>query len=150
MSTPTAAAPEMLTAPKSFTCGKCDGRGRIDAFGHYARGVCFWCDGTGKIQNSGKNKITNSKWYRMQVGNLMHTAEIAMWGAANGNESYCEFYLGTMIADLRKIGTDGAREVLRHIRAGQYSVDSSGERAKIDNATATRLIERVIELGRAS
>jgi hypothetical protein len=33
-------------------CAKCDGRGRIDAFAHYANGVCFWCNGTGEIEGA--------------------------------------------------------------------------------------------------
>jgi len=32
------------------TCGKCDGKGYINAFGHYANGVCFDCGGTGKLE----------------------------------------------------------------------------------------------------
>jgi len=35
---------------QSYTCGKCDGKGRIDAFSYYANGVCFWCQGAGKIK----------------------------------------------------------------------------------------------------
>jgi hypothetical protein len=31
-------------------CPKCDGKGRIHAFGHYANGVCFECGGTGEIE----------------------------------------------------------------------------------------------------
>jgi hypothetical protein len=31
-------------------CGKCDGKGRIGAFSHYAGGVCFWCKGTGRLE----------------------------------------------------------------------------------------------------
>ena len=29
------------------TCGKCDGKGVIQAFRHIAHGTCFWCKGTG-------------------------------------------------------------------------------------------------------
>lgn len=32
-----------------FNCGKCDGRGRIDAFGHRNNGKCYACNGTGKL-----------------------------------------------------------------------------------------------------
>lgn len=31
------------------TCGKCDGRGKIEAFRHVANGTCFWCEGTGQL-----------------------------------------------------------------------------------------------------
>jgi hypothetical protein len=32
-----------------FDCAKCQGKGRIQAFRHYAQGDCFQCKGTGKI-----------------------------------------------------------------------------------------------------
>ena len=31
-------------------CGRCDGRGKIGAFAHYAGGVCFACGGTGELE----------------------------------------------------------------------------------------------------
>ena len=31
------------------TCGKCDGKGVLSYYGHIANGVCFDCQGTGKI-----------------------------------------------------------------------------------------------------
>ena len=31
-------------------CGKCDGKGRICGFDHYAGGVCFQCNGSGVIR----------------------------------------------------------------------------------------------------
>lgn len=33
----------------NVNCPKCDGRGHIEAFGHYAQGVCFCCKGRGTI-----------------------------------------------------------------------------------------------------
>jgi len=30
-------------------CFKCDGKGYIEAFGHYAQGVCFACKGSGTL-----------------------------------------------------------------------------------------------------
>lgn len=32
-------------------CVKCDGKGHIAAFGHYAGGVCFMCYGSGNLSN---------------------------------------------------------------------------------------------------
>jgi hypothetical protein len=29
------------------TCGRCDGRGKLPAFGHYVGGLCFACSGSG-------------------------------------------------------------------------------------------------------
>lgn len=36
-------------ATKLVECSKCDGNGKIAAFGHYAAGVCFVCAGTGTV-----------------------------------------------------------------------------------------------------
>ena len=30
-------------------CGKCDGKGVIQAFRHIAHGTCFWCKGEGTV-----------------------------------------------------------------------------------------------------
>lgn len=34
----------------TITCPKCDGLGTIAAFGHYAQGVCFGCNGAGTLK----------------------------------------------------------------------------------------------------
>jgi len=34
------------TTKEAHACPKCDGKGRIIAFGHYAAGVCFECGGS--------------------------------------------------------------------------------------------------------
>lgn len=39
----------MDTNTKTGTCGKCDGKGTINAFAHVAKGVCFQCEGTGRL-----------------------------------------------------------------------------------------------------
>jgi hypothetical protein len=33
----------------SIKCGKCDGTGRIECFGHYDNGKCFECMGAGTV-----------------------------------------------------------------------------------------------------
>ena len=35
---------------QNIPCPKCDGSGRIGAFGHIANGVCFMCEGSGLVQ----------------------------------------------------------------------------------------------------
>lgn len=40
------AAPATVLRP----CGKCDGKGRIRAYGHVAGGVCFLCSGHGTLE----------------------------------------------------------------------------------------------------
>lgn len=38
-----------MTKQPTVECSKCDGIGVIQAFGHYAEGVCFQCKGTGRL-----------------------------------------------------------------------------------------------------
>lgn len=43
----------MTSAAKAnpeLTCGKCDGKGRLDCFSHIEKGTCFWCKGSGVIK----------------------------------------------------------------------------------------------------
>lgn len=40
-----------------FTCGKCNGKGRIREYGHVADGVCFECGGTGKVEAREKSTV---------------------------------------------------------------------------------------------
>jgi hypothetical protein len=37
-------APAKILAP----CDRCEGRGRINGFDHYAKGICFACEGKGE------------------------------------------------------------------------------------------------------
>ena len=142
-----APAPEMTTAPTTFTCGKCDGRGRLNWASHYANGVCFACKGTGNLDN---RDVTNAQWYQMQISNLERLAEAALWGYHNGREDYAAHYIGAMIPGLFKVGTDGAREVLRFVRAGEYYESATNTRYKVESAIAARIAARIIELGRAA
>lgn len=57
-----APAPEVSIAPKSHTCGKCDGKGTL-SWTRVANGVCFWCHGTGRI--AADSSLTDDKWYRI-------------------------------------------------------------------------------------
>lgn len=43
-----------------INCPKCDGRGRIAAFGHVQGGVCFSCGGTGVGIRSSASKPSKS------------------------------------------------------------------------------------------
>jgi len=38
-----------MNATTITPCGKCDGKGAIEAFKHVANGTCFWCKGTGVL-----------------------------------------------------------------------------------------------------
>jgi hypothetical protein len=37
------------TKKTTYACGKCEGRGFLRSFSHIANGVCFACEGTGKV-----------------------------------------------------------------------------------------------------
>lgn len=41
-------------------CTNCSGTGRVDHFAHIANGVCFVCEGTGKVKDG--PKIQQSAW----------------------------------------------------------------------------------------
>jgi|TARA_R110001599_G_scaffold347187_1_gene573217 RecJ-like exonuclease len=38
-----------IEAARYQPCGKCNGKGKIDHYHYVSNGVCFACDGTGKI-----------------------------------------------------------------------------------------------------
>lgn len=38
-----------IARPTSGACGKCNGKGKIGAFSHIDRGVCFACKGAGRF-----------------------------------------------------------------------------------------------------
>jgi len=39
----------MTTTTTTTQCGKCEGKGVIQAFRHIDNGVCYWCKGTGTL-----------------------------------------------------------------------------------------------------
>lgn len=43
-----------------FTCPKCEGHGKIAAFGHVQAGVCFKCNGAGNVAS--KPSAKSQKW----------------------------------------------------------------------------------------
>jgi hypothetical protein len=49
---------------KVVNCWKCDGAKTISAFSHYANGVCFGCNGTGKMTV----KVTKETFEQMGEG----------------------------------------------------------------------------------
>lgn len=40
-------------------CGKCNGKGNIQAFRHIEKGDCFWCNGSGKIWVAESEVVTS-------------------------------------------------------------------------------------------
>lgn len=60
------------------TCPKCQGKGRIDSFGHYAKGVCFGCAGAGSVKIAKSAKRAESarpshKEIKTTIGNMAIT-----------------------------------------------------------------------------
>ncbi len=67
-------------------CGKCDGRGRINAFMHIDGGKCFTCGGAGKVEISnsapaktGQIVMTRGKWI-----SVMNESIVSMKNAIAG------------------------------------------------------------------
>lgn len=44
----------------TYTCPKCEGHGKIAAFGHVQAGVCFKCNGAGTVAS--KPAAKSQKW----------------------------------------------------------------------------------------
>jgi hypothetical protein len=134
------------TAPKSLTCAKCDGTGKILGFAHIADGVCFACGGTGRLAQD--PKMTNAKWYRQRVSLARANAEICMDAAGRGEESRVEHYAAMLVGELFKLGTVGAREVLDHVAGGRWYDSHECAWRQLDSATASALRARIVDLGR--
>lgn len=49
-----------------YTCGKCDGTGKIHEYGHIAQGICFECGGAGKVTDRTKAKGGKDNWNRLE------------------------------------------------------------------------------------
>lgn len=52
-----------MTTMKTGKCGKCDGKGVIEAFYSTDNGRCFWCGGTGKLKYGARA----GKWTRALI-----------------------------------------------------------------------------------
>lgn len=53
-------------AKKQIECPRCDGTGYIKAYGHVADGICFKCEGTGKVNAPRPRKATAPKTWKTQ------------------------------------------------------------------------------------
>jgi DnaJ-class molecular chaperone len=49
-----------MTTTEFYNCPKCDGHGQIRAFSNVAGGVCFKCNGNGKL--AGKKPVSAQRW----------------------------------------------------------------------------------------
>ena len=48
-----------------MTCGKCNGKGHLKTYTHIAGGVCFECNGSGRVNGDGS---ASEKLYQLYVG----------------------------------------------------------------------------------
>ena len=73
----------------SATCDRCDGTGRVPHYGHIANGICFQCQGSGKVsfrvRTDGTAKTSLEVWKRngrFDYASLRSTLQAAdgTWG----------------------------------------------------------------------
>ena len=72
----------------SVTCWKCGGKGQIEAFGHYANGVCFQCKGSGVARNN-----TEAEQAKLSES----TRRKANWILASTEASYAGLSYGKLL-----------------------------------------------------
>jgi len=99
-------------------CGKCFGRGRINAFSHIANGVCFSCGGSGSL-----GTISREEERQNVVRGLKDTACIVLEAAHDDNEGRAHTYADSMLDGLFRVGTADARKVLDFVAKGEYWCD---------------------------
>lgn len=130
----------MATATTTLhTCGKCDGKGKIDAFSHIENGKCFWCGGTGKVEAQPEDVVSSA------LANARWLASDALDGAP-GITRIAE----GIAAELHKVGTDKARDFLGSIRGGRYFSEDEGRWKQAPAARRESLISAIIEAGRVA
>ena len=128
---------------KMCKCGKCDGRGYIQAFAHIDNGRCFWCGGTGMLKAPHEDQI------KLAMSN-------ARWHVASAFESFGtrpDWSTGTYAAQcaeqLHKVGTENARVILGEIERGRFYSVYGGRWMQATTAAITAVRAAVISHGRA-
>jgi hypothetical protein len=88
----------MGNSKTKYACGKCDGAGRIEAFGHYDNGKCFACMGAGWVEGRSYSAMQVA---RMNAGHTVGALEDAIAENVN-NLSWvthmCKRAAGDMLA----------------------------------------------------
>jgi len=92
----------------SATCGKCDGKGKIWAFGHIENGDCFWCHGSGKLNFRGAAP-TAIESAREHASYGFGTVAMAV---RDGNLDRARFYARHVAENLFIAGTSNALTIL--------------------------------------
>jgi hypothetical protein len=127
---------------RRLSCSKCNGRGRLD-WTSQDRGVCYDCGGVGTVRTLSADAI------KAACAAAADCANIAAQGIARGDESYARSYARSAAAELHKVGTDRARDVLARVLAGRvwdaYGIDGANAHGVLDiGATAARRVFRLI------
>lgn len=130
---------------ETVTCPKCDGKGHLAGFAHYANGVCFECSGAGTVEIDWL--APNKKLDRLRFS-LCYTADIVLDAAYHGNDERASFYLEQMLDGMFRVGTRRAREVLDYLAAGRYRDRDDDQQRVVDTVRARELRAELIELGR--
>jgi hypothetical protein len=132
-------------ATQLVNCPKCSGKGTIRAFMHRDSGKCFQCGGAGRIEVDAPSAAQALNMIR---GSLIHTADIVLRALDDDNEERAWFYLDRMVDKMFSVGTDRARQVLRHLAAGRCLDDDGFEMIQVGPAKGRRAAERLVRLGR--
>ena len=127
-----------------YTCGKCDGRGKIQAFSHYANGDCFDCGGTGKLEG---DAMSETETARHHAHLAMYSLTVAMEATDRGDTDRATHYARGALDDLFACGTVLARQVLDQVGAGRYWDDETQGWHELDHDDAQTLRAEIIALG---
>ena len=110
----------VMVAAQQGVCGKCEGKGVIDAFSHIDNGVCYWCSGTGIV----KTKAYENTTYTSQDRRVVYQ-DHWHWSFFNELTPFALVYGkardgGCQIWEPKgKITIEQAREFYRAARAGK-------------------------------
>ena len=104
------------------TCGKCDGTGRLPHYGHIASGVCFDCQGSGKV--SWKDRTDGTVKTSLEVfirnGGFWYAAHRATVLADDGTWGKC-------LTSANLQDADAARALWRDLKGQQHTLLSVTE-----------------------
>jgi hypothetical protein len=97
------------TKAMTATCNKCNGAGQINAFRHYAGGVCFDCKGSGQVVASATVTCFEPK------ADTSRTVKIDGWELVF-NGYGCDIYRsGEQLAEARAVRETKGWEVNRRV-----------------------------------
>lgn len=120
-------------------CPKCDGKGIIRAFGHYASGVCFECGGKGRFEITAATPAQIAQAAR----NNAHAAAIRSLALKIGISQNGKTYLpvGELV-----VGCHTEDSVYRmQAPAGSFSASPKGRKLASIYAEAVAIVDAAVE-----